>query len=437
MIVARLGRRALVAIFTMAFLGGIVASAVGAQSDPLWVFTPVPKVVPGEPVEPPPRGSLYGPCGMGVDSAGNFYVSDGYHNVIDKYEPNANYAAVDPRPTGATGYLGQIAGSDSSDGPCGLAFDASDTLYANVYHRSVVRFGGGATLIAGQGVDESHPTGVDVDPATGNVYVDERTYIAVYDSTGVPVLDGSDPLRIAVGSLEDGYGVAFSRYPGTAGRLYVPDAATGTIKVYEPAVDKVDPVDTIDGSATQPGKFVSLRDSAIAVDRATGEIYVADDLQPVDTERPRALIDVFEPDGAYEGHLKFMTIDAKPVGLAVDNSPSLRHPIGTQGRVYLTSGNTEGASIYAYPPGAATTTPVVLPTVQLGATTLQPQVEPTAGQGPVVGPGLEAPAATAGAQGPATPSSAQPRKLRQHRRGRHHRPYRSRSSAPGKRRTAG
>lgn len=264
MIAGSLWRGMSVAILSLSILMGVVAPAMADQSDPLWVFTPTGNFAIGEPILPPPVGSLYGPCGMGVDSAGNFYVSDYHHNVIDRYEPNANYAAVNPKPTGATGYLGQVAGTDPNDGPCGLAFDASDHLYANVYHRSVVRFGGPTpVLVAGQGIDESHPTGVDVDPATGDVYVDEGTHIAVYDSTGAPVLDDSDPLRIGLGSLEDGYGIAFSRYPGTAGRLYVPDAATNTIKVYDPAVDKVDPVETIDGNATQPGRFVSLRDLSL------------------------------------------------------------------------------------------------------------------------------------------------------------------------------
>jgi List-Bact-rpt repeat protein len=352
-------KRGCLAVICAVILAGAGASAaLAAPSDPLWLFTPNP----GQGgLLPPPRAEIYGPCGLGVDSTGAFYVSDYYHDVIDKYEPNAAYGSTNPRPSGATGYLGQVPGTDPADGPCALAFDGSDNLYANVFHRSVVKYGAG--VIDGQGIFPTHPTGVAADTSSGLVYVDDRTYVAVYDSSGSPLMDGAVPLRI--GALQDGYGVAVSQFPGSAGRLYVPDAGTNTVKVYDPAVSKANPVETIDGSETPPGEFVSLRDASVGVDRVTGEIYVVDNLQPVDTEKPRAIVDVFAADGSYEGHLKFLVVDALPAGLAVDNSPSATSPIGTQGRVYVTSGNTEGGSIYAYPPGAATTAPIKLPTAQL------------------------------------------------------------------------
>jgi hypothetical protein len=56
-------------------------------------------------------------------------------------------------------------------------------------------------------------------------------------------------------------------------------------------------------------------------------------------------------------------IGSSPVGLAVDDSASPRHPAGTQGRVYVTSGNTHRAGIYVYPPAAA-----------VGGTALSPAV---------------------------------------------------------------
>ena len=38
-------------------------------------------------VLPPPLGSLNGPCGAAVDSAGSFYISDYYHDVVDVWQP--------------------------------------------------------------------------------------------------------------------------------------------------------------------------------------------------------------------------------------------------------------------------------------------------------------------------------------------------------------
>jgi DNA-binding beta-propeller fold protein YncE len=301
------------------------ASAQGAPSDPLFIYTPEPPASLLEPI-PPPTGYLEGPCGIAVDSAGQFYVSDYYHHTIDVFESD-------------TGYAGQMVGVSQVDGPCALAISAPGFPYVNAYHRSVE--------YVGEAIDTNHPTGVAVDPATGDLYVDDRTYIAHYEA---PITPGEAPVqKIGEGSLSDGYGLAFSSFPATEGHLYIADAADDTVKVYDPSQSPTDPVEVIDGPSLPAGRFTSLRDSALAVDRVTGELYVADGLQPTFTERPQAQIDVFDSTGVYEGHLKYLITDAYPPGLAVDNSAG-----STQGRAYVTSGNTVKASIYAYPPGAAT-----------------------------------------------------------------------------------
>ena len=162
--------------------------------------------------------------------------------------------------------------------------------------------------------------------------------------------------------------------PTRKGALYVPDASTETIKVFDPATSTVNPVATIDGHDTPEGNFISLRDSAIAVDRVTGEIYVVDDLQPTDTERAEAAIYVFTSAGAYKGRLKYNIVDAKPPGLAVDNSET-----PTQGRVYVTTENSERAAVFAYPPGPATN--VALPALPLpDQQTGEIEEEPWAGE---------------------------------------------------------
>jgi DNA-binding beta-propeller fold protein YncE len=322
------------AVVRLSVLGAILsllalaaAPAQAGPSDPVFVFTPKPPPPPEAPI-PPPTGYLEGPCGIAVDASGSFYVSDYYHHAIDIF----NSGAV---------YMGQLTNQDPLDGPCGLAIDASSNLYVNDYHRDVA--------IGGEAIDSNHPTGVAVDTQTGDVYVDDRTYIARYEA---PIVPGELPIeKIGEGSLQDGYGLAFSSFAATAGRLYVPDAADDVVKVYDPAISTEDPVQEIE----PPGAgFTSLRDSAVAVDDTSGRVYVADELQPNHTERPQAQIDVFGSTGAYEGHLKYLITDARPPGLAVDNSAQ-----STQGRVYVTSGNTVESSIYIYPPGAATTaTPI-------------------------------------------------------------------------------
>jgi len=391
----------LVAICTAVGLLGVAAPAQGAASDPLFVFTPRPQPrFPPLPPVPPHTSSLEGPCGLAVDSSGSFYVSDYYHDAVDVYDANANYNAKEV--SGATGYITQYAAIDPLDGPCGLALDSADNLYVNDYHRAVIRYPG-ATAITGTEVDATHPTGVAVDPATNDVYVDQRDHVSAFDSSGALLEE------IGGASLKDGYGIALSSYPGTQGYLYLPDAATNTVKVYDLETDKDDPIEEIDASDTPMGGFVSLRDASIAVDRVTGEVYVVDDLQPEHTEKPQAIVYVFHPDGTYEGHLKVLVTWGMPSGLAVDNSAE-----PTQGRVYVTSGNSNSGSIYAYGPGAATTAPITLPS------SAAPPAEPGTAQGEEAmapGPGAAAvsqPKESLGAGDPAgaAPLGASPKRRR-------------------------
>jgi hypothetical protein len=314
----------------VAAMGVLATPALGAASDPLFILHPEKPADPKAPKEPPPAGYFEGPCGLAVASNGYFSVSDYYHHTINTFKP-------DPK------YVGQITKVDALDGPCGLAFNSTDTLYVNNFHRNVTNLSAGSILpLPSEDTLHHLPTGVAIEPVTNNVFVDHRTYISVFDSTGAPVMDGPEPLRIGVGTIGNGYGVGVSK----TGRVYVPDASTKTLKVYEPSVDKVSPVATIFG----PGKgFSSLVDAAVAIDQSNGVVYVIDNLQPIYTEEPEAAVYVFSPSNTFLGVLKYKIYDALPPGIAVDNSGG-----PTQGRVYVTSGNTDDAGVYAYGPGAQT-----------------------------------------------------------------------------------
>lgn len=331
----------------VALLGGGSGEARAATgSDPIWLF--------------PVAVTFYDPCGVAVDSKGDFYVSVYYRWSVREYDETLNYYPLPGQRFTSAG-KGLVAGfttTEALDGPCDLALNAGNQLFVGNYHRNVFQYGtilapGPGRAIAGPGADPTYTTGLSADPATGLVYVDHRTYVEVYDaSTGEPVLDGGVPLTIGEGTLKDGYDVAVSTYPGTYGRVYVPDAWSDTIKVYDPTVSRTTPIGEIDAADAPGGEFTSLRDGSIAIDRVTGEIYVTDNTQPVYTELPETLIDVFRPDNSYEGHLKYFVFNSSPSGLAVDNSEQ-----STQGRVYSTSGNSIYSTIYAYPAGAATTDP--------------------------------------------------------------------------------
>lgn len=394
-----------------AFLALGAAPALAAPAaNPLFILKPEPE--PASPVQiPPPAGNFYGPCGLAVDASANFYVSDYYHHAIDVYSPGG-------------GYSNQLAKVDPLDGPCGLAIGPAGNLYVNNYHRNVARYGanpsfGTATILTGAGVDSSHPTGVAVD-AGGTVYVDQRDRIASFNGAGV------EGAAIGEGSLEDGYGVAVSGYPATAGFLYVPDAATGTVKVYDPATSTTDPVAEIDGSATPAGGFVSLRDSAVAVDNVRGTVYVIDDLSPEYTEGHEGVVYAFDAAGAYLGRLKFSIQTAQPAGLAVDNTALL-----TQGRVYVTSGYSELGEVYAYGPEAAGSGGVPLQSSALAAAaaTAAPALAQEDPQQPAQAPAGEValaasvPAAAAPSAGPPVSRTSPVKRARakKHRHRHHHR----------------
>ena len=265
-----------------------------------------------------PGGQIEGACGVAFVS-GTIYVSDYYHHAIDVFGSGGDY-------------LSRIPGNPI-DGPCQLASAPGGVLYANDWHEGVSR-----VLPSALSFDSDESTGVAVDQTSGNVYVNDRTYVAVYAPSGAAVLgEGGEPLRIGLGTLGDAYGLAVA-----GGRVYVPDAADATVKVYEPAVDPVNPAITIDGTATPQGRFVSLVDAAVAIDPTNGHLLVLDNLQP-GFEFPEAAIEEFDSSGAFLGQVAQRVIDGEPSGLAFSGST-----------LYATSGNSEEAALFKFGPYAAT-----------------------------------------------------------------------------------
>ncbi len=262
-----------------------------------------------------PGGEIEGACGVAV-SAGLIYVSDYYRHRVDVF------SLVNDE------YQSQILGNPH-DGPCGLATSASGALYANDWHEGASRL-----LPSSVSFDSANSTGVAVDQASGDVYVDDRTYVAVYDPA---VLNESSPLQIigagGTDPLEDAYGVAVS-----GGKVYVPDAGDDTVKVYEPAIDPVNPARVIDGAALPSRRFNSLVDASIAIDPSNEHVLVVDNLQP-GFEHPEAAIYEFGPAGQLLGGVAKRIVDGEPSGLAFSG-----------GVLYATTGNDEGANVLGFGP---------------------------------------------------------------------------------------
>jgi hypothetical protein len=326
----------LTSVFTLAVIGGPAESLAAGATHPFLFELRGFVSEPGHVVVPPPEGEFEDACGVAVDTSGDVYISDYYHRTIDVY-------------THSHEYLTQIADPDP-DGPCNLAVDAEGNLYVNHWRRNVVRYApshfpptsstsySGPVVLDSPSSPGARSTGVFLDPASGDLYVDDRTYVAVYASASLDEAEPAPIRRIDLGALAQGYGVAVSDFGATEGDVYVPDAVSGTVKIYDSLGG---PVGEIDGAGTPQHGFVSLLDSSVAVDQSDGHLFVADNTE-VGFESPGAVVDEFNATGEYRGQLPNALTDAEPTALAVDDHRN----------VYATSGNSEGAVLYGFGPTA-------------------------------------------------------------------------------------
>jgi hypothetical protein len=260
-----------------------------------------------------PAKQIEGACGVALNPVEHLYVSAYYQRTVFLL------GGVPPL---------QIPAGEAPEGPCGLATAPGGALYVNYYHQGVSRL-----LPSKQSFDEGNSTGVAVDSA-GNVYVDDRTFVAVYQPSGEPVLREGQPLQIGLGTIGDGYGVAVHD-----GVVYIADAKDETVKAYEPAVDPSTPSMVIDGSEVPGGHFSSLVDAALATDPTNGHLVLTDNLQP-EYEHPEAVIYEFGEAGEYLGKAEGNVIDGEPTGLTFDPS----------GKLYATTGNSERANVFLFGP---------------------------------------------------------------------------------------
>jgi len=276
---------------------------------------------------------IEGACGVAVRSATHdLFVADYYHHAVHTYTVSGTYLSS----------LFLAGGSPPIVTPnsvCGLAVDGAGTRYAAEYHQRVLRLPDEAVI------DPGHATGIAVDDE-GDLYVNDRTYVAVYDA---PVEPGESPAsKIGVGNLEDAYGVAVD---SQSGRVYVPDAAGEVVKVFEPAVDPAVPVEAL----APPGGFRSLVDASLTVDESAtegdGHVLVVDDLKP-GLDFPLAAVYEFDGDGAFLDTLVRRSVGqpgvehpgpifGEPSGIAVDS---------TTGDLFVTTGNSAFANIVKYGP---------------------------------------------------------------------------------------
>ena len=336
--------------------------ARGATNHP-WVHTITGERQEGERLgegQGTPSGGFWDACGVALDSQGDLYVSNYFNDAVDVFNTEDKYRT-------------EIANEDPTNGPCGLSVDSASDIFVNNWRHEVVKFtplssppGLGTPYHAAGVIDPGPATAVKFDPTTDRIYVDDGSYVAAYEPSGAPVEVGGRPLRIGEGTLREGYGLAVSDYPETEGEIYVPDAATDTVKVYDPTVDLSDPVKVIDGSGTPRNRFTylgNLGESEAAIDPTDGHLFVLDEVGHGLSEEPEIVVYEFNAEGDYRGQIlappTFITkpfgyltfhrmTEARPSGIAIGSYVDKSLEIAYKDAVYVSGGYSEGSGIWIF-----------------------------------------------------------------------------------------
>jgi len=288
-------------------------------------------------------GQVEGACGLAVSPTESFYLSDYYHRAIYRFSMLGLHQSTLELKGGDPSTI--VNPIEKLNAVCGLAVDQAGTLYASEFHQRVLR------MPAEEEIDPGPSTGIAVG-ADGDLFVDDRTYVAVYDA---PVEPGEAPVqKIGLGSLGEAFGVAVDF---ETGRVYVADAADETVKAFDPGTSLTAPVETIEGPEGTGGPhFHSLFNAALAVDNSStsgkGHLLVVDDLKPR-LDSPQAAIYEFDAAGASlgppleartvggQGNKQQGPVFGEPSGLAVDSKT---------GDLYVTTGNSEDSNVVKYGP---------------------------------------------------------------------------------------
>jgi hypothetical protein len=230
----------------------------------------------------PTLGGFIAPTSVATDSHGDIYVvsygnasAEGKKGRIDIFDPKGNFITEVP----------------DEEGPRNAVVDADGNLYVFEFRsgmggqvrrfspsspyeplKSEITYEGPPVLIAETG---SSMTGLAIDKSNQHFFANFGQSITEYGSAaeGNKVLDP----EIGEGTLSNPYGIGLA-IDTARGRIYASDHRASpnsfVVRVFELASPH-SLLETIDGSSTPPGKFLS-NFLSLAVDEATGNLFVYD-----------------------------------------------------------------------------------------------------------------------------------------------------------------
>ncbi len=266
-----------------------------------------------------PTGEFSGACGDFVDSEGNLYVVNYGTSSIDIYSPSQQY----------------ITSIGDPNGPCSGAVDSEGNVFVWNFSNSgtgfVVQYSpdsypptastqyGAPTNVNSDG----DPRAVAVNPANDHVFINMQNRIVEYKPSreGLGVINS----KIGEGKIEGSWGLEVY---GATGDIYAMDHlpdGKDKVKIFNSAGAEVS---SFNGSTSPNGAFTNLILGYLAVDQASGNVYI-------DQIQASGVIEEFEPDGTYVSQLGAAQgfRSAEPSDIAVDNSGG-----PNDGDIYVTSG---------------------------------------------------------------------------------------------------
>jgi trimeric autotransporter adhesin len=308
------------------------------------------------------------PGGIAVDSDGTIFVADTANNSIRKIAGSRSIAT--PPPTIATAATPPTAASPTPpiEGPktrittidqVNKAYGVVANTRGDAYvsdESSVKLFARGTaqSYVLGQSsktFDPTHetqdanflPTGLAVDNAAGNVYVADLGHAKIWvldQDNGVTTLAGSGKFGFADGTggsegtatFRDPWGIAVDGN----GNVYVADSANHAIRKIDQSMNVTTLAGTgkrgfDNGPGGRTGAATFNQPSGVAVDRATGDVFVVDtgnnSIRKIDANGAVSTLALHNPDGStvsgnnggLNGPLG-LTIDAKGVMFVADTA---------------------------------------------------------------------------------------------------------------------